>query len=132
MVAEMKDKFPSRRLGIWPTLSLHIHFRKPAKGVPFPLNQDACRIYAKARHVPVEVADAPVFLERIRRHGIVGLLFWINPHPSLPVADFPRSRALRERMLALPVHQELTRSELRQIAAAVRHVYSEPLLTPAG
>jgi dTDP-4-amino-4,6-dideoxygalactose transaminase len=69
---------------------------------------------------PIEVDGARAFLQRLRRHGIVGLLFWINPHPSLPVADYPRSRALRERVLALPVHQELTRAALWQIVQAVR------------
>jgi dTDP-4-amino-4,6-dideoxygalactose transaminase len=69
---------------------------------------------------PVAVDAAPAFLERLRGYGVMGLLFWFNPHPSLPVADFPRSRALREKMLALPVHQELTGAELRQIVAAVQ------------
>jgi dTDP-4-amino-4,6-dideoxygalactose transaminase len=68
---------------------------------------------------PVESSDAPAFLERLRHRGVEGTLFWLYPHPSLPVADFPRSRALRERVLALPVHQELARVELQHIVDAV-------------
>lgn len=82
---------------------------------------------------PLEVPNAPAFLRCIRSRGVVGLLFWINAHPTLPVANFPRSRALRERVLALPVHQELSPSELRQIVAAVLQAYaSHQALAPAG
>jgi hypothetical protein len=50
---------------------------------------------------------------------VEGLLFWRNPHPSLPVLDFPISMAFRNRVFAIPVHQELTKSELEQIAEGV-------------
>jgi dTDP-4-amino-4,6-dideoxygalactose transaminase len=73
---------------------------------------------------PVMVNEPRAFLKRLHAYGVVGLLFWINPHPSLPVADFPRSRVLREGVIALPVHQELTRSELQQIVDAVRRSYA--------
>lgn len=69
---------------------------------------------------PIEVSDAKSFLLRLRHRGVGGLLFWLNPHPSLPVADFPRSKALREGLLALPVHQELTMADLEQIVQAVQ------------
>ncbi|MHC2991999.1 hypothetical protein OB13_10515 [Pontibacter sp. HJ8] len=68
---------------------------------------------------PIEVSHAREFLLRLRSRGVVGLLFWLNPHPSLPVADFPRSRELREGVVALPVHQELTQNDLKQIVSAV-------------
>jgi dTDP-4-amino-4,6-dideoxygalactose transaminase len=68
---------------------------------------------------PVEVNDADVVLKRLRRYGVEGILFWRNPHPTLPVADFPVSKAFRNRVFAVPVHQELTRFELQQIAEAV-------------
>ncbi len=77
---------------------------------------------------PLEVQDARLFLERLHRKGVLGLLFWINPHPSLPVDDFPRSRFLRERVLALPVHQELTEQDMRRIVRAV-HECRAPLPT---
>jgi dTDP-4-amino-4,6-dideoxygalactose transaminase len=68
---------------------------------------------------PVEVTNADEVLGQLRRYGVVGILFWRNPHPSLPVMDFPVSRAFRNRVFAIPVHQELTRSELQQIVEAV-------------
>ncbi|WP_299701320.1 DegT/DnrJ/EryC1/StrS family aminotransferase [uncultured Pontibacter sp.] len=69
---------------------------------------------------PLEVVEPREFLARLRLRGVNGLLFWINPHPSLPVADFPRSKSLREGVLALPVHQELTLENLLQIVDAVK------------
>ncbi|MFD2247988.1 aminotransferase class V-fold PLP-dependent enzyme [Pontibacter ruber] len=86
--------------------------------VPYPfstLPEGACPFA-----FPVEVADAKEFLNRLHSRGVVGLLFWLNPHPSLLVADFPKSRDLREKMLALPVHQELTKADLKQIVKAVQ------------
>jgi dTDP-4-amino-4,6-dideoxygalactose transaminase len=74
---------------------------------------------------PVEVNNAPEVLERLRRYGVVGILFWRNPHPSLPVINFPVSRAFRNRVFAIPVHQELTRSELQQIVEAVLNATKE-------
>jgi dTDP-4-amino-4,6-dideoxygalactose transaminase len=68
---------------------------------------------------PIETDDAQEVLKRLRRFGVEGLLFWRNAHPSLPAQDFPVSMALRERVFAVPVHQELTKSELQQIVDAV-------------
>lgn len=68
---------------------------------------------------PVEVNDAPSVLQKLRHYGVEGILFWRNAHPSLPVHEFPRSMAFRNRVFAIPVHQELTPSELEQIADAV-------------
>lgn len=81
---------------------------------------------------PVEVNDPKAFLNSLRRNGILGLLFWLNPHPSLPVEDFPRSRLLRERILALPVHQELTKSDLVKIVKAVQNNVVSHKLTVAS
>jgi len=68
---------------------------------------------------PVEVNNADEVLKKLRRYGVDGLLFWRNPHPSLPVDDFPNSKAFRNRVFGVPVHQELTRSELMQINEAL-------------
>jgi dTDP-4-amino-4,6-dideoxygalactose transaminase len=68
---------------------------------------------------PIESNDADALLKKLRGYGIEGLLFWRNAHPSLPVKKFPISMAFRNRVIAVPVHQELTRSELLQISEAV-------------
>lgn len=78
---------------------------------------------------PVKVNDAQDTLKRLRRYGVEGLLFWRNPHPSLPVKDFPKSMIFRNRVFAIPVHQELTRSELQQIVDAVLKSIKQPIAT---
>ena len=69
---------------------------------------------------PVEVDDKAKLLERLRSRGVDALDFWSAPHPSLPVASFPRARARRERTVALPVHQELRPQDVERIVQAVR------------
>lgn len=78
---------------------------------------------------PVEVNDAPAVLCRLRRYGVEGILFWRNAHPSLPVLEFPLSMSFRSRVFAIPVHQELTPSELEQIADAVLKATSSATIT---
>jgi hypothetical protein len=68
---------------------------------------------------PIESDDADAVLKKLRRYGIDGLLFWRNAHPSLPANKFPLSMAFRNRVFAVPVHQELTQSELFQISEAL-------------
>jgi dTDP-4-amino-4,6-dideoxygalactose transaminase len=69
---------------------------------------------------PLQVEHAREFLQKLHKRGVLGLLFWINPHPSLPVDDFPLSKQLREGVLAVPVHQELTTENLIMIVDAVK------------
>ncbi|UCS92968.1 aminotransferase class V-fold PLP-dependent enzyme [Echinicola marina] len=72
---------------------------------------------------PVELETPDTFLKLMRKKGVMGLLFWINPHPSLPVEDFPHSKKLRQTILALPVHQELNQTELDQIIKAAKESF---------
>jgi dTDP-4-amino-4,6-dideoxygalactose transaminase len=58
----------------------------------------------------------------LEARGVMALQLWKHPHPALAVADFPTSARLRETVIALPVHQELSPANLRQIADAAREV----------
>jgi perosamine synthetase len=58
-------------------------------------------------------------LERLSRKGIAALDFWSIPHPAVPTERFPRATELRERVVALPVHQELALSDVRRIPRAI-------------
>lgn len=69
---------------------------------------------------PVEVDHKRDVVATLANRGIVGTQLWMVPHPSLPVARHPGAAALRERLVALPVHQELRRQDLDRIADAVR------------
>jgi len=62
----------------------------------------------------------PAVLERLARHGIEGVDFWALPHPALPVDEFPRSAALRDSVVGVPVHQGIDANGLERIAQAVQ------------
>jgi dTDP-4-amino-4,6-dideoxygalactose transaminase len=68
---------------------------------------------------PVRTTGKSDLLDRLRRRGVTAFDLWSVPHPSLPVADFPRARELRASVVALPVHQELRRVDLDRIVDAV-------------
>jgi dTDP-4-amino-4,6-dideoxygalactose transaminase len=111
----LDDTTAERRRENYRFLLKHLSDMVPA---PFASVPDGASPFA----FPVEVHDARNFLTQLRKSGVVGLLFWLNPHPSLPVEDFPRSKRLREGLVALPVHQELTLVDLQQIVDAVMDV----------
>ena len=67
----------------------------------------------------IEAEQPDTVVDTLQTRGVNALLLWKHPHPSLPVADFPAARHLRETVIALPVHQELTSANLDQIADAV-------------
>lgn len=115
-----------RRRQNYKFLLKHISDMVPA---PFASVPDGASPFA----FPVEVHEPRSFLLQLRKRGVVGLLFWLNPHPSLPVEDFPRSKRLREGLVALPVHQELSRADLQQIVDAVKEVRVnyEPIVSAA-
>ncbi|WP_143962610.1 DegT/DnrJ/EryC1/StrS family aminotransferase [Litoribacter populi] len=69
---------------------------------------------------PIKMDDAKEFLARLKKKGVIGQLFWLNPHPTLPREEFPFSIELREGVMALPVHQDLSVKELDKIINAVK------------
>jgi dTDP-4-amino-4,6-dideoxygalactose transaminase len=109
----LDERTPDRRRENYGFLLTHLEEMVPP---PFACLPDGASPFA----FPIAVTDVHEFLRRLRRRGVVGLRFWLHPHPSLPIADFPRSNTLREHVLALPVHQELTRLELQHVVDAVR------------
>ena len=65
-------------------------------------------------------------IHRLSQRGIAAVNFWAIPHPHLPVADFPRAMKLRDSVIALPVHQELSVQNLEQIGDAALAVLQTP------
>lgn len=72
--------------------------------------------------LPLAVAtdEKPRLRERLSAHRIESVDFWADPHPTLPVSEFPVSAELRSTLVGVPVHQGLTQHDLDRIAAAVR------------
>lgn len=114
----LDERTAERRRRNYDFLLKHLHDLVPAAFLSLP--EGACPFA-----FPIEVSNPKLFLDSLHRRGVLGLLFWLNPHPSLPVDDFPRSRALRERVLALPVHQELRMADLIMIVRAVQQCLAD-------
>jgi len=66
--------------------------------------------------LPIEADDKPRALAILARAGIAATDLWRVPHPALPAERFPGAMRLRERVIGLPVHQELRAADLRRIA----------------
>jgi perosamine synthetase len=64
---------------------------------------------------PVETDRKEELLGWFARRGVDALDFWSVAHPLLP-SGFPRARALRRRVVGVPVHQELRRQDLERLA----------------
>jgi hypothetical protein len=70
---------------------------------------------------PIEVQHALTQAAAMRQEGIVAGVLWPTRHPIVPEGDWNRADYFRDHVLALPVHQELTREQLERIAqSAVR------------
>jgi len=65
---------------------------------------------------PVLTDRKPGLLEHLVRHGVVQGRMWATPHPLLPAGEFPGAATLRERLVGLPVHQELSAADVGRIA----------------
>lgn len=63
-------------------------------------------------------------VRQFRARGIGAYPFWLAFHPATPVDQFPDIVTRRSRTVALPVHQELTRSGVDRIVAAASVVLS--------
>jgi perosamine synthetase len=69
---------------------------------------------------PVETTTRTKFLERLAARGVRGLDLWPIPHPLITNGEFPRAHSWRDRLVGLPVHQELRPGDVEHIAVAAR------------
>ena len=68
---------------------------------------------------PILVPSIDAFIERLQARGIAARRFWEHMRPEFPKEKFPEETGLRERLLTLPVHQELDAAALGTIADVV-------------
>jgi dTDP-4-amino-4,6-dideoxygalactose transaminase len=71
---------------------------------------------------PVEVDDKAGAMARLLARGVETVDFWRVRHPSLPAGRFPDVDRLRERVLELPVHQDLSTADVEHVASCVREL----------
>jgi perosamine synthetase len=71
---------------------------------------------------PLVVQEKAAVLARLRDRGIDVIDFWRSFHPACKASDFPEVAALRQQVVEIPCHQDLTPEVMQQVAEAVREV----------
>ena len=69
--------------------------------------------------LPISVEDRPLAVSRLLERGVRPVAIWSIAHPTLRDDQFPGATTWRERLIGLPVHQELRDDHLDQIVEAV-------------
>jgi hypothetical protein len=68
---------------------------------------------------PLRCADKVRVQRRLAARGIETVDFWRSGHPSCPAERFPEVELLRQRVLELPIHQDLGPEEMADLARSV-------------
>jgi dTDP-4-amino-4,6-dideoxygalactose transaminase len=68
---------------------------------------------------PILVEDRDAMQVRLYERGIDALPFWKGYHKQAPLDGFPEASYLKDHILALPIHQGLTASQINYIADCV-------------
>jgi dTDP-4-amino-4,6-dideoxygalactose transaminase len=69
---------------------------------------------------PIVSGDSSGLIAQLNARGILASRFWQHPHPELAVDRYPIAGDLRERLVALPVHQLLEERDLAAIASVTK------------
>jgi dTDP-4-amino-4,6-dideoxygalactose transaminase len=68
---------------------------------------------------PVLADNADQLIDHLRRRGIEAASLWRETHPRWPAEQFPAAGWLKQQVVALPVHQDLTLDHMRVVAQEV-------------
>ncbi|HVR40105.1 MAG TPA: DegT/DnrJ/EryC1/StrS family aminotransferase [Thermoanaerobaculia bacterium] len=76
-----------------------------------PLHDDACPLF-----LPIVVRDRKKLWRELQEQHIDTFIFGMFHHPLFDAGRFPETRAMRENILCLPIHQDLDHADLERIA----------------
>jgi hypothetical protein len=96
---------------------LYAMLRDVAPPVTGELRPGVCPLF-----YPVDVEDKASATARLLGRGVETVDFWRVRHPSVALGAFPDVDRLRERVLELPVHQDLTPADAEHVATCVREL----------
>jgi perosamine synthetase len=96
---------------------LYATLRDVAPPVTGELKPGVCPLF-----YPMAVDDKAGAMARLLARGVETVDFWRLRHPALPAGAFPEVDRLRERVLELPVHQDLSPADAEHIASCVREL----------
>lgn len=71
---------------------------------------------------PLPLQDKAAAMARLLARGVETVDFWRVRHPLVPAGAFPEVDKLRESILELPVHQDLSPADMDHVAACVREL----------
>ena len=71
---------------------------------------------------PMPIDDKAGAMARLLARGVETVDFWRVRHPAVPAGAFPEVDRLRERVLELPVHQDLSPADAEHVATCVREL----------
>ena len=96
---------------------LYAMLRDIAPPVTGELKSGVCPLF-----YPVQVDDKAGAMARLLARGVETVDFWRLRHPAVPGGAFPEVDRLRERVLELPVHQDLSPADAEHVAESVREL----------
>jgi perosamine synthetase len=76
--------------------------------------------YACPLFLPVLVDRRVEVFQHLLRHRIYSAIWWDQRHPVVPWEEFPEASELKEKVLSLPVHQDLDQRQLEYLVATLR------------
>ncbi len=71
-------------------------------------------------------------VERLRAKGVEARSFWEYHHPLLPPGVMPETDDLRQTVLELPIHQDITPQAIERMARAVRETIGSKAIHAIG
>jgi len=96
---------------------LYAMLRDVAPPVTGELKPGVCPLF-----YPMPVDDKAGAMARLLARGVETVDFWRVRHPAVPAGAFPEVDGLRERVLELPVHQDLSPADAEHVATCVREL----------
>ncbi|MBI5543922.1 MAG: DegT/DnrJ/EryC1/StrS aminotransferase family protein [Deltaproteobacteria bacterium] len=86
--------------------------------LPAPLPVGTCPLFFPL--LARDGAQKDHLLCALERAGIGAINFWRIAHPALVPADFPEATELRERIVEVPIHQDLDEEAVEQIVRVLK------------
>ncbi len=93
---------------------LQARLREVAPPIQAELPPGACPLF-----YPLLCRDKDATARKLAARGIETVDFWRVGHPACDAAGFPETFALRQRVLELPIHQDLDADDMAYLARAV-------------
>ena len=96
---------------------LYAMLRDVAPPITGELKSGVCPLF-----YPMPVDDKAGAMARLLARGVETVDFWRVRHPAVPAGAFLETDRLRERVLELPVHQDLSPADAEHVAGCVREL----------